>query len=369
MSVSFPRLFLKTAALFVAANLLLAAGDPLPALGRLSFYNRLFPGRPRLPFGEAPDRAYNFSLYQLEAMFASHEVAAPGSPGEYRVVIVGDSSTWGTLLRPEETLAGQISRAGLVTDDGRRIRAYNLGYPTMSALKDLLILERAMAYHPDLIVWPMTLESFPYDKQLFSPILQNNPGPVQALIARYGLSFDPDDPALVRPSFWDRTLIGRRRALADVFRLQLYGVMWSATGIDQYYPETYALRENDLEDDETFHGLRPPHLAESDLAFEALEAGTRLTGATPILFVNEPIFVADGENSDLRYNFFYPRWAYDDYRALWNNTMQRKGLNALDLWDTVSPAEYTNSAVHLTPKGSAQLAQRVGTAILEMANR
>src|SRR5512134_2744853 len=116
--MSLPRILLKAALLFLAANLLLAAGDPLPALGRLSLYNHLLPGRPRLPFGETPERAYNFSLYQLEAMFASHEVAAPKPAGEHRLLVVGDSSTWGTLLRPEETLAGQINLAGLTAADG-----------------------------------------------------------------------------------------------------------------------------------------------------------------------------------------------------------------------------------------------------------
>ena len=36
----------------------------------------IFPGRPRLPFGENPDKAYNFSLYSLDAMLASHEINA-----------------------------------------------------------------------------------------------------------------------------------------------------------------------------------------------------------------------------------------------------------------------------------------------------
>ncbi len=56
------------------------------------------------------------------------------------------------------------------------MRAYNLGYPVMSLTKDLLILDYAQRYQPDLIIWAVTLESFPYDKQLFPPLLQNNPG-------------------------------------------------------------------------------------------------------------------------------------------------------------------------------------------------
>ncbi len=366
--VNFRSLLLKSALLFVVANVFIAGVDPLPALGRFSLYNGLFPGRPRPPFGETPDRAYNFSLYQIDAMFASHEVAAPKPADEYRVILIGDSSVWGTLLRPEDTLAGQTNAAALAAVDGKHIRAYNLGYPTMSLMKDLLMLDVAIRYQPDMIVWLMTLESFPYDKQLYSPIVQNNPVPVRQLIAQYRLSFDPNDGAFVNPSFWDRTIVGRRRALADVFRLQLYGVMWAATGIDQDYPDKYELRANDLEADETFHNLKPPHLAESDLAFEVLDAGAAAVGDTPILFVNEPMFIADGANSDIRYNFFYPRWAYDDYRMLWNKHAQHNGWNALDLWDLIAPGEFTNSAVHLTPAGSARLANAVGAEIARLAN-
>ena len=361
--ISLRTLFLKTALLLVAANFLLTLGDPLPVLGHVSLYNTLVPGRLRLPFGETPETAYNFSLYQLEAMFASHAVSAPKPADEFRVVIVGDSSVWGTLQRPDDTLAGQMDRAQLTTPGGRRLRVYNLGYPTMSLMKDLLVLDWTRRYQPDLIIWSMTLESFPYDKQLFSPIVQNNPDAARGLIQKYGLSFPPDDPAFLQPSFWDKTLVGRRRALADILRLQLYGIMWAATGIDQDYPAHYELRANDLESDPAFHDLQPPHLAESDLAFEVLDAGAQAAGGTPLLLINEPIFVADGRNSDVRYNFYFPRWAYDDYRPLWNALAAGRGWPHLDLWNLVAPAEFTNSAVHLTPRGEAQLAQAVLAAV------
>ena len=42
--------------------------------------------------------------------------------------------------------------------DGRLLRAYNLGYPVMSLTKDLLLLELAHSYTPNLVVWCVTLE-------------------------------------------------------------------------------------------------------------------------------------------------------------------------------------------------------------------
>lgn len=41
-------------------------------------------------------------------MFASHVVSGRPS-AEFRVFLIGDSATWGWLLRNEETLAGQLN--------------------------------------------------------------------------------------------------------------------------------------------------------------------------------------------------------------------------------------------------------------------
>ena len=359
---------LRTALLVAVFNFGLALVNPLPVLGRASAYNAVFPGRGRLPYGEDPDRSYNLSLYTLEAMFASHEVSAPKPANEYRVLLIGDSSTWGILLRPNETLAANINASGYQTRDGRRVRAYNLGYPIMSLAKDLLLLDYAKRYQPDMIVWLVTLESFPYDKQLFPPLVQHNAAPMQSLISNYQLHLNPNDPSSVHESLWDRTLVGRRRALADLLRLQLYGVIWAATGIDQDYPATYDLRQEDFEVDYSFHNLQPPHLTADDLAFDILAAGHQVASGVPMLLVNEPMFISRGKNSDIRYNFFYPRWAYDDYHRLLGEQAEARGWHYLDLWNTVAASEFTNSAVHLTPKGSAQLGALVGPAILELAN-
>lgn len=359
---------LKALLLFFILNLLFAATAPMPALGKISIYNRLVPGRQRLPYGDDPSRSYNLSIYNLEAMVASHELSAvPKAEDEYRVIFLGDSSTWGFLLEPQQTLAAQINDAGLTLDDGRRLRAYNLGYPVMSLTKDLLILSLAKRYQPDLIVWPLTLESFPYDKQLFPPLLLNNPDAVKQLIQTQDLNIDLEDAKFVAGNLWHNTILGQRRTLADIIRLQLYGLMWAATGIDQHIPETYTPRMEDLPEDLSFHNLEAPHLDRADLAFELLRSGVELAGETPIIFINEPMFISHGLNSDIRYNFYYPRWAYDEYREYIQEESVKQGWNYLDLWDAIPPAEFTNSAVHLSPEGTAQFASLVERAIIKTA--
>ena len=91
-----------------------------------------------------------------------------------------------------------------------------------------------------------------------------------------------------------------------------------------------------------------------------------MAGELPILFVNEPMFVSQGKNSQIRYNFFYPRWAYDDYRALMAEYSAASGWKYLDAWDAVENTEFTNSAVHLTAAGTQQFAARLAQAVRDV---
>jgi hypothetical protein len=357
------NVLIKGLALFLILDLLVAAMPP--GLGKLSLYNTLFDGRLRFPFGENSAQSYNLSLFDLDAMFAAHIInAGEKQAEEYRVIIIGDSSVWGTLLRPEETLSSMMNASALTTCGGIPMYFYNLGYPTVSLIKDLMVLDYAKQYEPDLILWSLTLESFPVDKQLTSPIVSNNAARVDDLITRYGLSLDPADPALVRPNFWDQTLIGQRRALADLFRLQMYGVLWSATGIDQTYPNDYTQAETDFDTNTIYHGQAGPKLDESLLTFDILEAGLAAAGDTPVILINEPMLISSGENSNLRYNFLYPRWAYDDYRIIMIEKAEAQNWNYIDLWNLVPADQFTNSAIHVTPYGESILTEKITQTLL-----
>ncbi|MCW5874314.1 MAG: SGNH/GDSL hydrolase family protein [Anaerolineales bacterium] len=351
------RLLLKAAVLFVGLNLLFAALNPLPALGQLSLYNSLLPGRQRLPYGDDPQRSYNLNLYSVEAMFASHVLAgAPKPADEFRVFVIGDSSVWGFLLENKDTLTAALNAAHLHSADGRRAVFYNLGHPTISLTKDLMILDEAMQYQPDLILWPTTLEAFPWDKQLASPLVQNNPQRVSALVATYKLPSAVDPLATIYGApLSNLSLIRQRRNLADLLRLQLYGFAWAATGIDVHIPDEYERHAVDLAADENYGSLQPP-LQPSQLAFEVLAAGQQRAGDVPVLIINEPIFVGHGANSDLRYNSFYPRWAYDDYRSLLAAEADAQGWHYIDLWQAADNDEFTNTPIHLTPQGTLLLA-------------
>ncbi|NTV35649.1 MAG: hypothetical protein HGA53_01720 [Anaerolineaceae bacterium] len=362
--VSIVRVIIKALLLFAVINLLFARADRMSYINGLSIYNHLVPARERFPYGEKPQLAYNLSLYSIEAMFETLSFDSKVKPpDEFRVLVLGDSSIWGTLLKPEETLTGQLNAMQLVCS-GKNVRFYNLGYPTLSLTKDLMILKEGLTfdYYADLIIWPMTLESFPRSRQLESPLAANNPSRILALVERYRLNLDTSK--LKRPTFLERTIVGQRRPLADLIRLQLYGFLWASTGVDQYYPPTYEKAAVDLKDDPSYNTWQPPDFPKDSLAWDVLAAGMRMAGNTPVVLINEPMLISQGQNSNIRYNAYYPRWAYDQYRQLWQNTCKQNGWNCLDAWDLVPATEFTNTAIHLSPRGEELFAEKIAADLL-----
>lgn len=367
------RVLVKALLLFLLCNLAYAALDPLPWLSRVSVYNTaLIPGRARLPYSENPSADYNVTLLQLEGMLATHELSAqPKAEDEYRVFLLGDSAVWGWLLDADQTLSACLNRLQLRTSDGRRIRVYNLGYPILNATKDLLILDAAQQYDPDLVVWMLTLVTlFPGD-QLYHGIVRAHPAAVRALITAYNLPLDAADlppPA----SFWEQTLVGQRESLAAWLRLQLYGLAWAATGVDHRNPKFFTPVQQNLYGGELLFDGRartlydaPHSWGEGDLALEVVGAGVALAqqAGAETLLVNEPIFRSSGAESDLRYNFYYPRWAYDAYRDYLAAYAAAQGWQYVDLWDAAPSEAFTDSSLHLTPAATCEFAALLGSEI------
>lgn len=355
------RVVIKATTLFVIVNLLFAVVNPMPLLNGLSVYNTLIPGRERLPYGVDP-ASNNLSLFSLDAMFESHVISGSTYSDAFRIIVLGDSSVWGILLENHETLTGQLNSMQLV-HEGQPVQFFNIGHPILSVLKDLMLLENALAYDPDLIIWLVTLESLNRELQLDTPLVQNNPSHARHLINTYDLSFDANDTRFVETTWLEQTLIGQRRNVADWLRLQLFGFAWATTGVDQSYVE-FTPRSNDLDADVTWYGTTEGSISREYLAWDVLIAGHTIAESTPVILINEPIFVADGTNSDVRYNAWYAKWVYDWYRSQMTQLAQAESWNYIDLWNTVSSDEFTDSPVHLTPVGTHALAEQIASHLL-----
>ena len=345
----------RTLLFFVLFNVLFAVFNLGEAIGNLSAYNSLYPGRNRLPFGENSRESYNLSLFDINALVRSHQLmgVAEKPTDEFRVIVLGDSSIWGTLLRPEETFTGMLNQVQLRTNDGKNVRFYNLGYPSMSVTKDLLLLDVVKDFDPDLILWGVTLESLVMETQLAVPLVSNNMND----LGTFSMEFVNEVRKAESPDFFGNTIFGQRRAIADLIRLKVYGFMWAATGIDQSYPENYPEAMRDFEENSAYRNYQESNFNNEAIAFEVLEAGVTIAGEVPVVFFNEPILISEGKNSDIRYNFLYPRWVYDAYRGMMNEYFEATNLFYFDFWDAVPQQEFTNSAVHLTPIGEELFVQ------------
>ncbi len=364
------RVAVKAIALFALANLVFAWSNP--AFGRWSVYNVLFPGRQRFPFEPRSgfsNLSHSVTVEDLDAMFSAHLLSGQAkSSDEFRVLLLGDSGTWGFNLNWNRTLSADLNSLGLETCAGKPVHVYNLAFPGSYLLKDIFILDRAMQYQPDLILWSLTLWSFLPSPDEFQFFMSATAGRAQAVIENYQLNIAEIPPA---ESFWAKTMVGRRARLHDVFLFQMQALPWSATGIDFYVKRQSSITENQNQDDTIlFTGMGAEQSWEKlmpALQFDVLKSGYGIAGNTPLLVVNEPIFQSEGINSDLRYNERYPRWAYDDYRAYLSRWMEANGHPYLDLWDALPGKDFSDAPFHYTSAGERKLAAQIAPAILSLA--
>jgi hypothetical protein len=361
------RVGLKAIILFALANILFAVTDP--PVGYLSIYNWLVPGRARVPYEREIDYypiSHTIPVYEdLDAMFQSHLISRPKETDEYRVVLVGDSAAWAFELHPEETLASQLTALNLRTCTGKRVIVYNVAFPLPYVAKDVLIMDKVREYAPDMFIWMVTLDAF-RNRTIYTDYFLE-PYAERTLDLKQEYQLDTLDTEKIRlPGFWDKTIIGQRSRLKKIILLQLHGLAWSATGLDYDY-RPYEPVSNDQLDSLLFDTYAPGQLDLRDMLFDVLEAGYGIAGQRPLLVVNEPIFIASGKNSDLRYNDNYPRWAYDEYLSFLSGWMKDHHHEYLDLWNAVPPSEFSNSPFHRTPQGEKTVAGILTPLLLQTA--
>ncbi len=355
------RVLVKAMILFFIANLAYASIDP-PLTA--STYNVLLPGRERLPFGGQPV-PYSVMVDNLDIMMASHTISSEKNPNEFRVLLIGDSSVWQEDVATPDMFSEYWNQQGLKCR-GRRMRFYNLGYPHPSIVKDLVVVDAAMTTDPDLVLWFITTNTIM--PRRVNPFILANREDTLKIMDQYGLSLAGEDELRSHTdSLLDKTIIGRRSLLARWFKLQVMGLVWSATGLD--YSSGNAIESlppaNNLPDSLTYMGMQEEIEYSDKLLFNALRAGHDLVDTTPVLIVNEPIFIASGENSDIRYNETYPRWAYDQYRQALAEEADGNDWLYVDLWDAVPPENFSTT-LHLTTEGGRIMTDMLTPVILDI---
>jgi hypothetical protein len=361
------RVVVKALVLYVIANVLFAMYNP--SMGTLSVYNWLLPGRARFPYERAEnvDKGYNISLFQdLDAAFASHVISnGEKQADEYRVILVGDSSIWGYAANSSDTLSARLNDLNLTSCDGRRMRFYNLGYPWSFIFKDLLVLEKSTEYDPDMVLWLFTMRGLTgSDKDVvdfFEGELIND---AKRLQAEYQLRDYTSE--LTIQTFFEKTIVGERKKLKADITLQMYGFLWAATGIDHHL-QTWLPWKDNLENSIEYRHYRTPEdwpRLQQDFMLDVIHAGHRMMGDAQVVIVNEPIYIASGPNSEIRYNKLYPRWAYDNYREFMSGWMSENQYLYVDMWQAIPQDEFSDFPVHLYPTGEQLLAEALSPEIL-----
>ncbi|MFH1184300.1 MAG: SGNH/GDSL hydrolase family protein [Chloroflexota bacterium] len=356
-SVDAKRVFLKGVLLFLVLEFLIVAA-PVP-LNAENAYGLFGIKRERFPLSTVPPVDEALDVGNLDAMFETHVVSVAKAPNEFRVLVLGDSTIWGLQLTPEAVLPGQLNRLEL-NCHGKQPRFYNLSFPRSSATKDIMILDRAMSMQPDAIVWLVTWYTLMPKTRVDHWIVTQNPEVFRRLAVRFDFLPRDDKP----PSLLDE-VVSRNRSMFRVTRYQLYSLIHIATNQDQIAgpPQLPAV---ELSADETFEGLKPPTLRRNQVSIDQVRAFYEIADGIPVLLVNQPILIMkDIANSDVRYNSYYPRWVYDQYRSYLAEVAADSGWQYLDLWD-VFPAEYfADTPLHLKPEAHHILADTLAPEILK----
>lgn len=349
------RVFVKGAALFLLIEYFFITSGLSPAT--LNVYDTLGLLRQRFPVSTyAPmDRALDVG--NLNAMFASHVVSQPKAADEFRVLVFGDSAVWGISETPDQTLPGQLNSLGLTCGD-KTVRFYNVSYPRSSATKDLMILDKAAQYQPDLIIWVVTLYTLMPKTRVDHPLITQNPDEFYKLAERF--DFLPKNYGTF--TLMDQ-ITAKQRGLFRTIRYEAFSLINLATGVDQIQGN-FEVAPHELSRDLVFEGMVPPTVKPSQLSIDQVEDFYMLAGSTPIVLVNEPILIEKNiPNSDVRYNYYYPRWVYDQYRQQLGEAASQNGWGYLDLWNIFPPDSFTNTPLHLNPQSERKLAETIAPSV------
>jgi hypothetical protein len=356
---TFARVLGKALVIVLLANLVVlwSGVNPTRALITLNTWDMLGRGRARLAY---PSDFQNGQL-PLEALLAAHAISAGPKPAdEYRVVLLGESGIAGWGVSDEGTLAGQLTARGVRVDD-RRLVAYNLAYPQPGVARDVLILDAALDYDPDLVIWFVTPASVDDSGEVIGAnrvFFGLNRARLDRLVQDYPELLrswqDAHAPDLYAPEpVWQRWVGPRDQDLLPV---------WMNAQFYPFVPPDLAESDRRMGSEpvpeEARFTINSPgfHQMPND-TWTFLRAGCRIaqTEGVDLLLINEPMLIGSSGASDVNYNAQYQRALYDRYRDSLGVYAPSHGLWYADLWNTIPSARYTDTPLHADAEGYAIL--------------
>lgn len=316
------------------------------------------------------------SVYWLELGFRQHEVCWRrfSHPDELRIFLAGNSAVYGFPLPAEESLAAVLNRR--FDDQHIGAHVFNLAAVLTYQLKDALILRESLRYHPDVIVYAVTLSEFAHYPEGPAAFTDLSYWPWRSLVEFFKsnrsatLAFALEQPpGLSEPlGIYRQFLVTSPAPVGDSSAPKLIGafirsvVRESAQKLLKRAVPDLAITPLDSAGRQTAYDCekitqeREPlyrHWQDWNIiAFlEQLQAST----GAPVLVVNWP--VANEPVGDC-YNVRYPAAALQAYDEWLRAETEKRGLSYLDLHDLL-PAEDFIDSLHVTAQGQRKIASAI----------
>jgi hypothetical protein len=280
------------------------------------------------------------------------------------VILGGNSAVFGYPLPVEQTFGHLLNDRFAATDVPAHV--FNLGFDMPYQLKDAIIVHDALAYAPDVILYPVTLDEYAhYAPSLFPALIRffdmNGPS-VAALLAA-------PPPTLAEPLEAYRPCAERGNAVArDFGRFEEAGdfmrlvVVRSAErigvhlGVPAPVPRGLtAGRQAKYDCQETLARFARQYDGWREWDILAYLEELRRTRGIEVVVVNWPIA---HEPVDQCYNVRYGARELAEFNDWLRADAARRGLRYIDLHDLLLPEEFLDS-VHVSAEGHRRIAERL----------
>jgi hypothetical protein len=103
------------------------------------------------------DRPQHYFFPEGSVSMRDYVYTAKKPPNTYRIVVVGDSFTFGTGMHFDDTFSKRIERILNLNKGGPKVEVLNYGIPGYSSEQEVLLVKRALHREADLVLTEITL--------------------------------------------------------------------------------------------------------------------------------------------------------------------------------------------------------------------
>lgn len=125
------------------------------------------------------DRPTFYYLPSSAESFRDRRYPFEKSADTFRVAIVGDSFSFGPDLQFDDTYAKRLERMFQLNGESKRVEVLNFGTPGAGTAAEVELTNKALAFHPDLLILEITLND-PQERPI-----QDEPPEVRARFGAY----------------------------------------------------------------------------------------------------------------------------------------------------------------------------------------